>query len=389
MRKNVGRIYCAKIETKKNGPDGNRETTITKTTVMKRITLIISLFLIAGIYQKTRSQGCVAIKGTAGICSRPTDFKGWELNLNNRYFKSYKHFVGKEEQKQRVEEGSNVINHSYEMDISAIRTFNSRWSMGLTVPIMVFSRSSLYEHDGKSRHTTNSFGLGDARIAAYRWMFDPKTSHKGNLQVGAGLKLPTGNYNYQDYFYKKADSSVLGPVDQSIQPGDGGTGITLELNGFYNFSHKVGLYGNAYYLSNPREVNGTSTSRGGTPSASAKKYNTDVMSVPDLFMARGGAAVMVNQLTFSGGIRIEGLPSEDLIGGSRGFRRPGYIVSAEPSITWVTKRAAFNLAVPVALVRNRTQSDADKRQSEDTGVHRQGDAAFADYLISLGVTFRL
>jgi hypothetical protein len=165
---------------------------------------------------------------------------------------------------------------------------------------------------------------------------------------------------------------VLGPVDQSIQPGDGGTGITLELNGFYNFSHKVGLYANAYYLSNPREVNGTSTSRGGTPSASAKKYNTDVMSVPDLFMARGGAAVMVNQLTFSGGIRIEGLPSEDLIGGSRGFRRPGYIVSAEPSITWVTKRAAFNLAVPVALVRNRTQSDADKRQSEDTGVHRQG-----------------
>jgi hypothetical protein len=220
-------------------------------------------------------------------------------------------------------------------------------------------------------------------------MFDPKTSHKGNLQVGLGIKLPTGNYNYQDYFYKKVDSSVLGPVDQSIQPGDGGTGITLELNGFYNFSHKVGAYGNAYYLSNPREVNGTSTTRGGTPSASAKKYNTDVMSVPDLFMARAGAAVMVNQLTFSGGIRIEGLPSVDLIGGSRGFRRPGYIISAEPSITWVTKRAAFNLAVPVALIRNRTQSDADKRRTADTGIHQQGDAAFADYLISLGATFRL
>lgn len=356
---------------------------------MKRITIIISLFLIAGIYQKTFSQGCVAIKGTAGICSRPTDFKGWELNLNNRYFKSYKHFVGKEEQKQRVEEGSNVINHSYELDISAIRTLNSRWSLGLTMPIMVFTRSSLYEHDGKSRHTTNSFGLGDARIAAYRWMFNPKTSHKGNLQVGLGIKLPTGNYNYLDYFYKTADSSVLGPVDQSIQPGDGGTGITLELNGFYNFTHRVGAYGNAYYLSNPREVNGTSTARGGTASASAKKYNTDVMSVPDLFMARAGVAVMVNELTFSGGIRIEGLPSTDLIGGSRGFRRPGYIISAEPSITWVTKRAAFNLAVPVALVRNRTQSDSDKRRTADTGIHQQGDAAFADYLISLGATFRL
>jgi hypothetical protein len=356
---------------------------------MKRIILIVSTIFIVGIYQKTFSQGCVAIKGTAGICSRPTDAKGWELNLNNRYFKSYKHFVGTIEQKQRVEEGSEVINHSYELDITATRTLNSRWSLAMTVPIMDFSRSSLYEHDGKTRHSTHSFGIGDARFSAYRWMFDPKTSHKGNLQIGAGIKLPTGNYNYLDYFYKKADSSVLGPVDQSIQPGDGGTGLTFELNGFYNFSHVVGVYGNFFYLSNPREVNGTSTTRGGTASATAKKYNTDVMSVPDLFMTRGGVAVMVNQFTFSGGIRMECLPSKDLIGGSRGFRRPGYIISAEPSITYVAKKVSFNLSVPIALQRNRTQSDSDKRRTADTGVHQQGDAAFADYLISAGITVRL
>ena len=44
----------------------------------------------------------------------------WYLDINNRYFKSYKHFVGKEEQKHREEEGSNVINHSYETDISLL-----------------------------------------------------------------------------------------------------------------------------------------------------------------------------------------------------------------------------------------------------------------------------
>jgi hypothetical protein len=356
---------------------------------MKRITLItIMLFTFCG-YQKTYSQGCVAIKGTAGICSRPGDAKGWELNINSRYFRSYKHFVGTIEQKQRVEEGSNVINHSEELDITATRIINSRWSIGLTLPIMDFARSSLYEHDGSSRHTTHSFGIGDARVAAYRWMFDPKTSHKGNLQIGAGIKLPTGNYNYLAYFYKRADSSVLGPVDQSIQPGDGGTGLTFELNGFYNFSHQFGFYGNFFYLINPREVNGTSTTRGGTASATAKKYNTDVMSVPDLYMARGGVAYMVDQVTFSGGIRMEGLPSKDLIGGSRGFRRPGYIISAEPSITWVTKKLSYNLSVPFALQRNRTQSDSDKRRTADTGTHVQGDAAFADYLVSAGVTFRL
>lgn len=355
---------------------------------MRRVYIILLVtFLFTQL--KSNGQGCVAIKGTAGVCSRPSDYTGWELNLNNRYFRSYKHFVGTIEQKQRVEQGSNVINHSEELDITATKTLNSRWSIALVLPIMDFSRSSLYEHDGVNRNTTHSFGIGDARFAAYRWMFDPKKAHKGNLQIGAGIKLPTGNSNYLDYFHKKPDSLVLGPVDQSIQPGDGGTGITLELNGFFNFSHVVGVYGNFFYLSNPRDVNGTSTARGGTASATAKKYNTDVMSVPDLYMVRGGAAVMVNEFTFSGGIRMEALPSKDLIGKSLGFRRPGYIISAEPAITWVTKKASFNLAVPIALIRNRVQSNADKRQSADTGKHVQGDAAFADYLISVGATFRL
>jgi hypothetical protein len=220
-------------------------------------------------------------------------------------------------------------------------------------------------------------------------VFDPAKSHKGNVQLGLGIKLPTGNYNYTDYFYKKADSSVVGPVDQSIQPGDGGTGITFELNSFYNFNHHVGVYGSFFYLINPREVNGTSTTRGGTASATAKKYNTDVMSVPDLFMTRAGVSYMISQFTFSGGVRVEGLPSSDLIGGSRGFRRPGYIISAEPSVTFVAKKISFNLAAPFALKRNRTQSNSDKRRTADTGTHAQGDAAFADYLISAGVTFKL
>jgi len=355
---------------------------------MKKLLTLIAIFFIA--QYNVNAQGCVAIKGTAGICSKPSDAKGWELNLNNRYFKSYKHFVGTEEQTQRVDQGTNVINHSYELDITATRTINLRWSLAMTLPIMDFKRSSLYEHGNAGRFSTGSFGIGDARFSAYRWMFDPKTSHKGNVQLGLGIKLPTGNYNYQDYFHTaKTDSLTFGPVDQSIQPGDGGTGITLEVNSFYNFSHKLGVYGSFFYLSNPREVNGTSTTRGGVASATTKKYNTDIMSVPDLFMTRAGVSYMVKKFNFAGGVRIEGLPSKDIIGGSRGFRRPGYIVSGEPSVTYVAKKVSFNVAVPFALKRNRTQSDADKRQTADTGAYKQGDAAFADYLISAGMTFKL
>jgi hypothetical protein len=351
--------------------------------------ILLTLFVAVGFSTRINAQGCVAIKGTAGVCSRPGDAKSWELNLNNRYFRSYKHFVGTEEQKERIEKKTNVINYAYELDITLTRNFNSRMSLAATLPIMAFSRTSLYEHYQTERHRTGSFGIGDARISVYRWILDPAKSHKGNIQLGLGIKLPTGNYNYQDYFYKRADSTVLAPVDQSIQPGDGGTGISFEMNSFYNFNHKIGVYGSFFYLSNPREVNGTSTARGGTPSATAKKYNTDVMSVPDLFMARMGASYTFKKFTFSAGARIEGLPSSDLVGGDRGFRRPGYIISAEPSVTYVRKKASFNLAVPFALKRNRTQSDSDKRRTADTGVRMQGDAAFADYLISAGVTFRL
>ncbi|MGB5008182.1 MAG: hypothetical protein WBO39_14695 [Ferruginibacter sp.] len=349
---------------------------------------LLLIFLSIAVYNPgVNAQGCVAIKGTAGVCSRPSDAKGWDLNLNNRYFRSYKHFVGDKEQKHRIENGSNVINYAYELDITVTRTLNSRLSIAATLPIMAFCRSSLYEHYQQTRHRTGSFGIGDARISVYRWMLDPKKSHKGNIQLGFGIKLPTGNYNYQDYFYKKADSMVLAPVDQSIQPGDGGTGFSIELNSFYNISHKVGVYGSFFYLLNPREVNGTSTTRGSSASATAKKYNTDVMSVPDLFMARAGASYTYKKFTFSGGVRIEGLPSSDLIGGDRGFRRPGYIISAEPAVTYMLKKTSFNLSIPFALKRNRTQSDSDKRRTADTGIHQQGDAAFADYLVSAGVTF--
>ena len=46
------------------------------------------------------------------------------------------------------------------------------------------------------------------------------------------LKENKVDYNFQDFFYKADGTQVLGPVDQSIQLGDGGTGITLEANAF-------------------------------------------------------------------------------------------------------------------------------------------------------------
>jgi hypothetical protein len=361
---------------------------------MKKIVSISVLYLL--LTHQAQSQGCVAIRSTGGFCTRDQamehDSTKWMLSVSNRYFRSFRHFVGTQEQKQRLEQGTEVINYSYTLDLTLYRNFKNGWSIGLDVPIVSNTRSSLYEHGGNSpenaRHSTKSFGIGDVRIAVYKWLIDQTKMPKGNIQVSLGLKLPTGDYRYQDYFIKNDTTRILGPVDQSIQLGDGGTGFTTEINAFYNFNAVIGVFGNFYYLLNPREQNGVSTKRGGTPTADDVKYGTAVMSVPDQYMIRAGASATYNNFTLSGGIRKECQPSKDLIGGSSGFRRPGYIVSIEPGLNYKFKKATVYAYVPFAVKRNRTQSNSDKLRTTATGVHAQGDAAFADYLVNVGCSFK-
>lgn len=362
---------------------------------MKKYLTLLLILSVSTI--KVNAQGCVAIRGTGGSCTRQsgdeTTAQGWQLNINHRYFKSFRHYVGTEEQKERMEHNTEVINWSHTTNFTLMRNLKNRWSISLDVPIISNKRSSLYEHGGNSggpsaRHNTRSFGLGDIRIAAYKWLLDTTRSMKGNIQLGLGLKLATGDYQYQDFFVKSDGSKVLGPVDQSIQLGDGGTGFTFEANAFYNFSHRVGLYSNLYYLVNPREQNGTSTARGGTPSATAIQYNTSTMSVPDQFMARLGTNFNFDRFAASAGLRIEGIPAKDLVGGNGGFRRPGYVISIEPGLNYTMKKATFFATVPVAIKRDRIQSVADKARTAATGTYVHGDAAFADYLVNLGVSFR-
>lgn len=354
---------------------------------MKKYLLLVIVIAAISISQ-VNAQGCVAIRSNGGYCSmqpKVKDSSRWSLSVNSRYFKSFRHFVGNKEQKQRVGLGTEVINHNYSNDFTFSYKLKNSWSVIVNLPVIANTRSSLYEHDGKTRHSTSSFGIGDIRLSIGKWLFNEHK--KGNIQVVAGLKLATGDYKYQDYFYVNDSTNILGPVDQSIQPGDGGTGITLELNSYYRFTDKISAYGNFYYLANPREQNGVSTARGRTPSASSVRYTSDVMSVPDQYMIRAGLNYNVKSFSFSLGVRDECLPAKDLVGGNAGFRRPGFIISAEPGVTYHFKKGSLYYYMPFALKRDRTQSVPDKIRTEVTGVYAHGDAAFADYVINLGVTF--
>jgi len=110
-----------------------------------------------------------------------------------------------------------------------------------------------------------------------------------------------------------------------------------------------------------------------------------VMSIADQYVGRLG--LQLGLPTWKGlspglGARIEGIPAHDLIGSSDGFRRPGYMLSAEPSVAWVRGPHALSLALPIAVERNRQRSVADIERG------RHGDAAFPDYLVLAGYSRR-
>ncbi|MCB9315339.1 MAG: hypothetical protein H6569_04330 [Lewinellaceae bacterium] len=366
----------------------------------------LHLCLFSGIFalllhSQISAQGCVAIRqvGGCGAASATTLLaKGeWQANLNYRYFRSFRHFRGDHEEMNRVEMGTEVINIAHIADLGLAYSLTNRLSLAANLPIIFYDRSSLYEHYGNSstanpeqkRFHTNSRGIGDLRLAASYWLFNPEQHSTYNIALGAGIKLPTGNSNVQDAFHKRStvdgsDSTTIRAVDQSIQLGDGGVGFTIELQAYASLTPRATLYANGFYLSNPRNTNNTLT-RGTLD-------NTDPLiayhSVADQYLARLGLNYLLlptKSLAISLGGRIEGIPPQDFIGKSDGFRRPGYIVAAEPGINFQNNRFSIALTVPVAIYRNRTKSTYDLA---DPNGQRHGDAAFADYSINLGVGYR-
>jgi hypothetical protein len=355
-----------------------------------KLSFIASIFLLLNDTH-VFAQGCVAIRSTGGVCTMDehpdSSIKSgaWLFNSNTRYYKSFRHFVGKQEQFQRIDVlHNNVINKVVTQDFGFTRIFNDRWSLAIDIPYADNSRSQV---SGGTRFSTHSFGLGDIRVTGYYWLLNPAKVHSGNIQVGLGAKFATGAYNLQDYFLQANGSKVLGPLDQSIQLGDGGTGISAEVNAYYNLSHKFGFYGNFFYLANPRDVNGTPRSATAA-SATAIATTGDIESVPDQMLIRAGASLAVKRFDFSLGFRDDCLPVRDLLGSSDGFRRPGYILSAEPGITYRFKNIAIYGFVPIAIIRDRTQSVPDIRATALTGTYTHGDAAFADYVVNIGITVK-
>jgi hypothetical protein len=342
------------------------------------------------------AQGCVAVKNMAS-CTMAHDTEeesALQISANYRYFRSYKHFRGAHEEKARVERGTEVINNDNSLILGVAYNINKKWSVSAAVPFIWIDRSSLYEHYGNPpnesaplnpRFHTQATGFGDVRLSAY---YAAIANEKLRLSLGLGVKLPTGNFRVQDEFHRRGsegqDSTYTKVVDQSIQLGDGGWGFSPEFDLSVRMSKKFGVYATGLYLLNPRNTNGVKRSNNLTDNIPL----SNEFSVADQYLLRAGVSYNVKKIQVSLGGRYEGVASEDLIGESDGWRRPGYVISLEPSVAMQYGPHTWAINLPFALKRNRVQNTIDKTRTQTSGTYTIGDAAFADWLLSFTYAYR-
>ena len=280
-------------------------------------------------------------------------------------------------QGQRDQLGNQVVNNINAADLSLKYQVTRRVEFTVGIPYSMDTRSqTLNTSPSLTRYQTAARGIGDILVATRRWIFDPDTHTEGNLQLGAGVQFPTGSDNVQDTFLTLTGTTIgtaIRNVDQSIQPGEGGWGFLGDVMAFRTIKG-TSAYVNAAYLLTPQENNGVTN---GTSTSGAAQY----MSVYDQFFLAVGDGFPIKGAASGGlAVRVEGVPAHDLVGGQFGFRRPGVAVSFQPSISVHKGSNTFDVAVPIAVYRNRFQSATD----ELTGGH--GDAAFANWLLMASVS---
>lgn len=337
-------------------------------------------------------QGCVAARGGTCFHLPGTDIRteaGFQASVGYRWLHSDRHFVGDTEHPERQAEGSEVINDSHYIELGLTYNFNPRWSVNLYVPFVFNDRSQVVRSNDVARtiltrYATQSYGIGDIRVTGGAWILDPVDMPKANLLVSMGFDAPTGQKDATDTFqvFDNASRQIVArerTVDQSIQPGDGGWSILAEIYGYYTLTERLNAYVNGAYYFTPEEMSGVPTFRGGSGEA--------IMSIADTYMGRVGVDyVLFPKLGISASLggRIEGVPVYDAIGGSLGFRRPGFAISVEPGVMISRNDWTFGVTTPVAVYRNREQSVPDKMATPS----RHGDAAFADFLVLATISRR-
>jgi hypothetical protein len=345
-----------------------------------RIITVTALALLAtavpGLSPTAFAQGCIASRGTSmtpghygmqlGSEQALPPTSGFQGSVGYRWLHSDRMFVNDMEQTQREAEGSQEINDSNFIDLGVTYAFTPRFSATFTLPFSVHDRSQVVralnaQRTIIERFHTQSAGLGDVRLEGNGWVWNPEEHPKGNALFGFGFSAPTGDRDAQDTFeipFGTRPRAQIHAVDQSIQLGNGGWGIILDVYAYREIVPRLTGFVNGSYTITPETKYSPTASLAGD------------YSIGDSFLGRGGLEYLVwpkHTLSFSLAGRIEGVPVRDLVGGSDGFRRPGYAVSIEPGVS-------------LAVYRNRQQSVPERA----AGIPPVA-AGFADFVVTCSI----
>lgn len=273
----------------------------------------------------------------------------WRVGLAYRHLHTNEWFVGKDINENEAPFGQPLFLNVDSLDVAAEYGITGRLSAQLTIPFSHGTHSRIYG-DG-NRHEVSATGLGDINLVGRYLLFDPKAHANGNVSLGLGVKAPTGKNDVEDDFWLEDGTKTRHTVDESIQLGDGGWGILLELSAFQRLFESGYGYANASYLVSTR--NQSNVIQGGAP-----------VDVPDVYSYKLGlayAGIPVKGLTVSLGGRIDGIPYHDLIGSSDGFRRPAIVGYVDPALVLTLGKGEFTLNVPVRVWADFRPSINDKQ----------------------------
>jgi hypothetical protein len=257
------------------------------------------------------------------------------------------------------------------LDLTGTYQLTRRVNLQATLPLqwnqasflVPFSEGPLAE---TFRQRLSTAGVGDILLVERTWLLDPERVKRGNVLVGVGLKLPTGNYRGGNTWTGGGPGLWNNkPAPLTIMVGDGGVDVLAEVLAYRIVKYPVrrtNVFAVGSYLFTPRGTTGIPSQNllAGPPiSTSPFTQNSLVNTVPDVYSLRAGMIVpspfkdnkYLRPLSGLIAYRWDGSPQRDFIGNSNGFRQPGFFMAVELGLFYQNKRHLVQAMTPISFVR--------------------------------------
>src|SRR5258705_7934204 len=283
---------------------------IVRLSLLAQAHIVLGLLIVPG--KSADGQGCMPLRFTSpsfGGQRAPYFQAGdWRFGIAVRRVATNRFFVGSQEDETKAPRGQPLYLRLNSADVNVTYATGERLSLTLVVPMSYSTGDQAYPD--LQRHEVSSTGVGDINLTANLWLGAPVSHLKGNVLVGFGIKAPTGSNHVLGKSYDSLGTVTEVPLVQTLQLGDGGWAVPLQIQAFRQVLPRGSVYLSGFY------------------SVSLTQH-TDVLfpaenrfwAAPDVYSLRAGFSYGIMSL----GWRMDGTMVRDLVGGRTDFyRKPGY-----------------------------------------------------------------